>query len=184
MKMESPMTSMASTQEQVQQTSVHLGVDRLDSFVARLKAFSHTLDEIAQIGGEETTKKAVRLQKQLQALEPNVTMIGQIKAGKTSLVNAMVGQPDLLPADVNPWTSVVTSLHLNSPEDTGGPAASFQFFNMDEWEHLVDDGGRIGELAARAGADDELEKVREQIAMMREKTRQRLGRKSGRRFRR
>ena len=28
-------------------------------------------------------------------------------------VNAMVGVPDLLPADVNPWTSVVTSLHLN-----------------------------------------------------------------------
>jgi hypothetical protein len=52
---------------------------------------------------------------QLDALEPSITMIGQVKAGKTSLVNAMVGWPDLLPADVNPWTSVVTSLHL-SPE--------------------------------------------------------------------
>ncbi|WP_239479717.1 dynamin family protein [Actibacterium sp. 188UL27-1] len=171
------MTSMASTQEQVHQPSVHLGVDRLEGFVARLQAFNSTLNEIAEIGGEETAKKAQRLQKQLLALEPNVTMIGQIKAGKTSLVNAMVGQPDLLPADVNPWTSVVTSLHLNATQEDQGAAASFQFFNMDEWEHLVDDGGRIGELASRAGADDELEKVREQIAMMREKTRQRLGRK-------
>ncbi|NNE88030.1 MAG: hypothetical protein HKN27_08135 [Silicimonas sp.] len=104
-----------------------------------------------------------------------MTMIGQVKAGKTSLVNAMVGQPDLLPADVNPWTSVVTALHLNpntAPEDD---RASFSFFDMEEWGRLLDRGGRIGELAARAGAEDELEKVREQVVEMREKSRKRLG---------
>ncbi|MBS8271945.1 hypothetical protein DYI26_25065, partial [Halomonas litopenaei] len=45
------------------------------------------------------------------------------------------------------------------------------------WDHLVENGGRIGELSERAGADEELEKARQQIAEMREKTRQRLGRK-------
>ena len=54
---------------------------------------------------------------------------------------------------------------------------SFQFFSQDEWDHLVENGGRIGELSSRAGADEELEKVRQQIAEMREKTKARLGRK-------
>ena len=102
-------------------------------------------------------------------------MIGQVKAGKTSLVNAMVGCPDLLPADVNPWTSVVTSLHLSphvAPQDN---RASFPSFDMEEWTRLLDRGGRIGELASRAGAEDELAKVREQVIEMREKSRERLG---------
>ena len=87
-------------------------------------------------------------------------MIGQVKAGKTSLVNSMVGMPDMLPADVNPWTSVVTSLHLNPNVAAEDNRASFRFFDMEEWSRLLDRGGRIGELAARAGAEDELAKVR------------------------
>ena len=104
-------------------------------------------------------------------------MIGQIKSGKTTLVNAMCGRPDLLPADVNPWTSVVTSLHLNLPRAETAPRAVFRFFDADEWDHLVRNGGRIGELAGRAGADKEVEKLRAQIAEMREKTKTRLGKR-------
>jgi hypothetical protein len=78
---------------------------------------------------------------------------------------------------VNPWTSVVTSLHLNAPLPADAPTATFQFFSQGEWDHLVENGGRIGELSARAGADEELEKVRLQIAEMRDKTKARLGRK-------
>ena len=68
---------------------------------------------LGKIGDKATNRAARKLHHQLKHAEPSVTMIGQVKAGKTSLVNAMVGQPDLLPADVNPWTSVVTALHLN-----------------------------------------------------------------------
>ena len=46
---------------------------------------------------------------------------------------------------------------------------------MEEWSRLLDRGGRIGELASRAGAEDELEKVRDQVIEMREKSRARLG---------
>jgi hypothetical protein len=104
-------------------------------------------------------------------------MIGQIKSGKTSLVNAFVGQPELLPADVNPWTSVVTSLHLFPETKWFRNTASFRFFDEDEWDRLVSGGGRIGELASRAGADDELAKIKRQVEEMREKSRRRLGRK-------
>ncbi|MEL6931877.1 MAG: hypothetical protein AAFO17_02175 [Pseudomonadota bacterium] len=68
-------------------------------------------------------------------------------------------------------------MHLNTKVNDEGTIASFQFFDPSEWDHLVENGGRIGELSSRAGASDELEKVREQIAEMREKTKARLGRK-------
>jgi hypothetical protein len=102
-------------------------------------------------------------------------MIGQVKAGKTSLVNAMVGRPGLLPADINPWTSVITSLHVSPRIRESAQHAKFSFFSEEEWSNLLNRGGRVGELARRAGADKELETVRAQLEEMREKSRQRLG---------
>ncbi|WP_375254288.1 dynamin family protein [Yoonia sp.] len=160
-----------------QPSFMRLGLEKLDAFDDEVKDLEATLADVVTLGGPEAEKKSNRLIKQLHAFEPSVTMIGQVKAGKTSLVNAMVGHPDLLPADVNPWTSVVTSLHLNTQLPPDAPSAAFQFFSKDEWDHLIENGGRIGELAARAGADEELEKVRAQIINMRDKTKQRLGRK-------
>ncbi|MFO8125472.1 dynamin family protein [Yoonia sp.] len=156
---------------------MRLGLEKLDAFHDEVVDLEATLRDVVKLGGQDADKKATKLIKQLRAFEPSITMIGQIKSGKTSLVNAMVGRPDLLPADVNPWTSVVTSLHLNAPLPADAPTATFQFFSQGEWDHLVENGGRIGELSERAGADEELEKVRLQIAEMREKTKQRLGRK-------
>lgn len=156
---------------------MRLGLEKLDAFHDEVVDLEATLRDVVKLGGQDADKKATKLIKQLRAFEPSITMIGQIKSGKTSLVNAMVGRPDLLPADVNPWTSVVTSLHLNAPLPADAPMATFQFFSQGEWDHLVENGGRIGELSERAGADEELEKVRLQIAEMREKTKQRLGRK-------
>ncbi len=156
---------------------MRLGLEKLDAFHDEITDLEATLADVVKLGGPDAEKKSAKLIRQLRTFEPSITMIGQIKSGKTSLVNAMVGRPDLLPADVNPWTSVVTSLHLNAPLPPDAPTASFQFFSQGEWDHLVENGGRIGELSARAGADEELEKVREQIAEMREKTKARLGRK-------
>lgn len=156
---------------------MRLGLEKLDAFCDEIVDLEATLKDVVRLGGADAEKKSSKLIKQLRSFEPSITMIGQIKAGKTSLVNAMVGRPELLPADVNPWTSVVTSLHLNTEIPDDAPTASFQFFSKDEWDHLVENGGRIGELSARAGADEELEKVRRQIAEMREKTKARLGRK-------
>ncbi|MFQ6551266.1 dynamin family protein [Aestuariibius insulae] len=154
-----------------------IGLDKLEDFRAEIADLEDTLSTIAEIGGEDVSKKTRKLSRTLRSIEPSIAMIGQIKAGKTSLVNAMIGRPDFLPADVNPWTSVVTSLHMNAPESEDSPMASFQFFDRNEWDHLVENGGRLGELSSRAGADEELEKVRQQIAYMREKTKERLGRK-------
>ena len=158
--------------------NVHLlgrGFAGLEPYLNKSRDLRQALVRLGKMGDKATNRTARRLHHQLKHAEPSITMIGQVKAGKTSLVNAMVGFPDLLPADVNPWTSVVTSLHLNphfTPEDN---RASFRFFDMEEWSRLLDRGGRIGELASRAGAEDELEKVRTQVIEMREKSRERLG---------
>ena len=156
---------------------VRNGLKELAEFAGRVEKLRLALLRLARIGDKETKKAALRLVHQLNATEPSVTMIGQVKSGKTSLVNAMIGMPGLLPADVNPWTSVVTSLHLSPPTQDIKHSARFRFFDQDEWNRLIDSGGRIGELAARAGADEELEKLRTQIGQMRDKSRKRLGRK-------
>jgi signal recognition particle receptor subunit beta len=153
------------------------GLGMLQNLRTDFDELKETLADIECIGGPDVARKIQRMAQELDAFEPSVTFIGQIKSGKTTLVNAMAGYPGLLPADVNPWTSVVTSLHLNQPRGDAAPKASFTFFNAGEWDHLVSNGGRIGEISARAGADKEFEKLTAQIAEMHQKTRERLGRK-------
>lgn len=141
----------------------------------RLAHYDSTLAQAAEQGRGQSGTEARRLRKKIKGFEPSVTMIGQVKAGKTTLVNAMTGWPGLLPADVNPWTSVVTSLHMTPARALAAGRAEFRFFTEDEWSGLLRKGGRVGELARRAGAEDELDKVRQQLDEMRAKSRVRLG---------
>ena len=144
---------------------------------AKLRELDAILARLSDVSGQAIDAKARQLRQKLASLNPSVTMIGQVKAGKTSLVNAMVGWPSLLPADVNPWTSVVTSLHMSPKPVQRDTTAEFRFFEQAEWDRLVANGGRVGEIAGRAGAENEMEKVRAQITAMQEKSRKRLGRK-------
>jgi hypothetical protein len=74
-----------------------------------------------------------------------IAVIGQIKAGKSTFINAFVERQDLLPTDINPWTAVVTSLHMRN--DRAAPhAASFRMFSREEWQRLAEGGGRLREL--------------------------------------
>jgi uncharacterized protein YukE len=119
--------------------------------------------------------RAAILMRQLDMFEPNVTLVGQVKAGKTALSNVLMGSVGMLPSDVNPWTSVVTGLHLNSRNAPKGTRAEFTFFDRDEWSRLVTSGGRLGELAERAGSHEEIERVQAQVERMREQSKARLG---------
>jgi len=143
----------------------------------RLRGAEAELAEHAASRDRAILSEARRLRRLIREFEPSVTMIGQVKAGKTTLTNAMVGWSSLLPADVNPWTSVVTSLHLVPRHRPEAGRASFQFFSEEGWSHLLKNGGRVGELASRAGATEEVDKVRRQLEEMREKSRARLGRR-------
>lgn len=156
--------------------NLRAGMEQLALFAHEASELELALHQLEQVSGEDTQKSIQRLKKDLAAFEPSVTVLGQVKAGKTALINAMAGWADLLPSDVNPWTSVVTSLHLSPAEERGETGSKFQFMTEDEWDRLTTKGGRIGELAGRAGAENELGKIQNQIEDMREKSRKRLGR--------
>jgi hypothetical protein len=153
----------------------------VDSFEA-LRAYWRQIDaledlvrSVAAVSDDKGCRQADRILAQIDSFEPKVTLIGQVKAGKTALINALAGQPGLLPSDVNPWTSVVTSLHINSRRRPEGARALFQFFDHSEWERLIATGGRLGELARRSGFEDERAEVRRQVEEMHVRTRDRLG---------
>jgi hypothetical protein len=148
----------------------------MSPLVRDLRSVDEALEALLKVGDADAEPAIRDLRRQVRAFEPSVTMIGQVKAGKTSLVNAMVGRPNLLPADINPWTSVITSLHVSPRIRESAQHARFRFFSEEEWDSLLSRGGRVGELARRAGAEKELETVRAQLEAMREKSRQRLGR--------
>lgn len=151
-----------------------IGSQHLTPMRKALDATSEALDDLADVLDDDLQDRARKLKASLADYAVNVTFVGQVKAGKTALTNVLAACPGLLPSDVNPWTSVVTTLHLNKKAPTNTRAA-FQFFEQDEWEKLIVGGGRLGEIANRAGAERELENIRAQVEAMQAKTKLRLG---------
>lgn len=149
----------------------------LEEFAALQARLLSALHALKRLAGETAQPAVSRLLQEMADFEPAVTVLGQVKSGKTTLVNALAGWPDLLPTDVNPWTSVVTSLHLAPGSEQGKIGARFHLMREEEWDRLLLRGGRLGELAQRADAASELEVIRAQIGAMRDKSRRRLGKK-------
>lgn len=104
-----------------------------------------------------------------------IAVIGQIKAGKSSFINALTQRSDLLPTDINPWTAVVTSLHFRSDRPPPQHAAVFHMFTREEWQRLAEGGGRLRELTERLVPGFEPDLLRAQIEVMRQRVERRLG---------
>ena len=109
----------------------------------------------------------------LDAQTCRIAVIGQIKAGKSSFINALVQKHDLLPTDVNPWTTAVTNLNFGRP--TVGTAATFQFFTGEEWERLAEAQGPLGELTERFVPGFERRLLKQHIAAVKIRAERRLG---------
>lgn len=177
MNIETEITSDEPTGVLAQPRFLKAGLEPLEAFAERVEMIEEALDALEELTGSAASRAVTRLIRELEAFEPSVTFLGQVKSGKTTLVNSMAGWSDLLPSDVNPWTSVITSLHLSPGAEKKDVSARFEMMEEDEWERLVHKGGRLGELAGRAGSDSELNTIREQIEALRDKSRRRLGRK-------
>ncbi len=102
-----------------------------------------------------------------------IAITGQVKAGKSSLISVLVEEPELLPADINPWTAVITKLHFGAP---GKPqsGASFKFFTCDEWRRLSY-GGHTRELTERICPDFDWNALKAQVEAMQERAARKLG---------
>jgi hypothetical protein len=101
-----------------------------------------------------------------------IAVVGQVKAGKSSFINALSRKPNLLPTDVNPWTAVVTKIHFGKPDIED--SASFEFFSEEEWQHITG-GGRLREIAERLEPGFDSARIHEQLAEIERKAKSRLG---------
>src|SRR5262245_15162436 len=80
-------------------------------------------------------------QKQLREVTCRIAIVGQVKAGKSTFVNALVENPGLLPSDINPASVVVTSLNFRNSTSAPEHAAVFHFFSSEQWHDLAQGGG-------------------------------------------
>ncbi len=103
-----------------------------------------------------------------------VGVVGQIKSGKSSFINAFVRQPRLLPTDVTPWTTTVTRLHFGQAKPASG-AASFQFFSAAEWSDLANGDQRVRELTQRLDPGFKPDLLRSHVEAMKQRAVMRLG---------
>jgi len=141
----------------------------------QLDDLSGLLDQLQQVAVPDAMPKIAQIKDAICKFHVKVSLVGQVKAGKTALTNGLINMPDLLPSDVNPWTSVITSVHVNT-QKPGNHKAVFTFFNKSEWADMVNIGGRLGEAAQRANFKDEFATVQDQIRNMQTNAEQRLGR--------
>ena len=137
------------------------------------------IDGLSALLGEHAAPLLEAAANQLEQRSCRIAVIGQIKAGKSTFINALVGRPGFLPADINPWTVVVTALHFRSSPTPPEHAAVFQLFSVDEWKELADGRSRLRELTERLVPGFQPDLLRAQLEVMRKRAERRLGSKFG-----
>ncbi|HEX6001658.1 MAG TPA: dynamin family protein [Hyphomicrobiaceae bacterium] len=133
------------------------------------------LDKCGDLLGEHAAPLLDASRHQLDERSCRIAVIGQIKAGKSTFINALARRPGLLPTDINPWTVVVTALHFRNGPIPPEHAAVFHLFSVDEWAELADGGGRLRELTERLVPGFQSDLLRAQLEVMRKRAERRLG---------
>ncbi len=111
---------------------------------------------------------------QLRELACRIAVVGQIKSGKSSFINAFIRNPSFLPTSVTPWTTAVTNLHFGQTPSSRF-SAIFAFLQKDEWDDLAAGSGKIRELTERLVPGFEPELLQQQAAMLRTRAQEKLG---------
>ena len=140
----------------------------------RLVALRQVLTDLRDASTGEFVAAFDKQLKRLDGWTARIAAIGQVKAGKSSTLNALVGKLGFLPADVNPWTSVVTNMRLNIPDDPKS-GARFEFFDEQSWDRIINGDPNLREAAKKflPGFDPEI--LRSQTEEMRAHAAKRLG---------
>ncbi len=158
-----PSTEAAGAQDRI---GARLGRSRED-----LLECGQALSELVEPAGQTLIREAIG---NLGSQAFQVVVVGQIKSGKSSFINALVRQPFLLPADVTPWTTAITNLHFAAPAP-GDYAAAFHFFSESEWRELAEGGGPIRELTQRLVPEFDAEMLRQHVEALKQRASGRLG---------
>ncbi len=129
--------------------------------------------KLIALSDAETGRVISSVAEQLRKLACRIAFVGQVKAGKSSLINVLTEQPEFLPADINPCTAVITRLSFGLP-DMPKSGAVFTFFTREEWRRLSL-GGRTRELTGRLFPDFDWDVLRSQVTEMEGRARAKLG---------
>ncbi len=132
------------------------------------------LDSIEESVDRKTRPNFRELRNKLENWAARVAVIGQVKAGKSTFMNAFLHQENLLPSDVNPWTSVVTNIRINLPDDPKF-GARFEFFDEADWEEIVDGNSKIRKLTEQLLPGFDTELLAQQSEEMKQRAQRRLG---------
>ena len=110
----------------------------------------------------------------LSRMSCRIAIVGQIKSGKSTFINAFVRQPNLLPTSVTPWTTAITNLNFRqaAPE---GSAVHFKFMQKGEWDEIAQGRGELRELTERLVPDFEPELLQRQASAFALRAREKLG---------
>ena len=132
-----------------------------------------TATKLSALVDTETAESLRNLVDEMEGHVCRIAIAGQMNAGKSSLINVLVEQSELLPADINPWTTVITRLHFGvHGKPTSG--ASFRFFTREEWRRLAA-GGRTRELTEQLFPDFDWQELQKQLENMKKRAERKLG---------
>ncbi|MBM7068695.1 dynamin family protein [Actibacterium sp. 188UL27-1] len=139
------------------------------------KALRETAQTLDTLSDGEFSARITKILEELARFSVRIAVVGQIKAGKSTLVNALTRRSGLLPSDVIPWTSVVTQLHFGGRGDQKAGAV-FRFFDHAQWDALVERGGRLAELTEGFVDQRDRDVLETEIAEMKSRAQMRLSR--------
>ena len=171
-----PLPSGATTQVgvilSIKELSRQQVGSKLDVWRSDLITCGRQLQSKGAFRGGSFVDDSLRL---LDRLTCRIGLIGQVKAGKSSLCNALACKPDMLPTDVNPFTTVVTHLHFGRTDVPVDVAAEFTFFQANEWKHLASGAKHIRELTERLIPGFDVDQLHKQVNALRRRSEERLG---------
>ncbi|MEQ8365299.1 MAG: dynamin family protein [Roseicyclus sp.] len=133
-----------------------------------------TLDRLQTMVDRKTWQNFQDLRQRLDQWAAKVAVIGQVKAGKSTFLNAFLEQHEFLPSDVNPWTSVVTNVRINLPKDPSF-GARFEFFDEKDWQEIMSGGSKVRKLTEQLLPGFDTDLLQRQSEEMRERAKKRLG---------
>ena len=141
---------------------------------AQISQLLAAFDKVRGVAGREFAPLLDAEKERLREWRARTAAIGQVKAGKSTFLSALVGQPGFLPSEVNPWTSVITNLHFGHPDDPSSGGV-FHFFAEADWRRIIEGNKKTRELAEELLPGFDSETLRQQVETMRARAKQRLG---------
>ncbi|MGE5266790.1 MAG: dynamin family protein, partial [Deltaproteobacteria bacterium] len=143
---------------------------RLENVRQQLQSCGSVMAELVEPQSRPLVSGALE---KIAQLTVRVAVVGQIKSGKSTFINAFVRHPRLLPTAVTPWTTAVTKLHFAQVPPPDG-AVRFSFMTTGEWSDLAK-GSRFRDLAEGSAPGFEPRDLHLEVGALAERARQKLG---------